>query len=74
MLACVCRPVASSFVKPPMIGAPQERPSVVTCEPKIGTATIVNQKVFGVDSFHVSCNDHSSFNGQSLIRTIFSFA
>ncbi len=44
MLACVCRPVASSFVKPPMIMAPQERP-VVTSEPKIGTATIVNQKV-----------------------------
>lgn len=46
MLSCVCRPVNSSLPKPPLAMAPQKRPSiVVTCEPRIATATIVTKKV-----------------------------
>lgn len=49
MLSCVCRPVAgTNFIKPPSMGAPQERQHVVTSEPKIGmakTMMIVKQKV-----------------------------
>ncbi|CAO1413349.1 unnamed protein product [Diamesa tonsa] len=51
MLSCVCRPVAgTNFIKPPSMGAPQERQHVVTSEPKIGmakTMMIVKQKVPG---------------------------
>lgn len=46
MLACVCRPVNSSLPKPPISSAPQKRPPiVVTCEPRIATATILKKKV-----------------------------
>lgn len=47
MLACVCRPVNSSLPKPPLSSMPQKRPQqiVVTCEPRIATATIVKKKV-----------------------------
>lgn len=46
MLSCVCRPVNSSLPKPPLAMAPQKRSSiVVTCEPRIATATIVTKKV-----------------------------
>lgn len=46
MLSCVCRPVNSSLPKPPLAMAPQKRPPiVVTCEPRIATATIVTKKV-----------------------------
>lgn len=67
MLSCVCRPVTGThFIKPPSMGAPQERQHVVTSEPKIGMAKtmIVKQKVvhnkclfnnfFLIMSFYVS--------------------
>lgn len=52
MLACVCRPVSSSLPKAPPLAScgakqsPQNRtPNVVTCEPRIATATILKRKV-----------------------------
>lgn len=44
MLACVCRPVTGSIAKPPSNLAPQKRPIVVTCEPRIAS-TALNKKV-----------------------------
>lgn len=45
MLACVCRPVTGSLTKPPSNLAPQKRPIVVTCEPRITSTASVNKKV-----------------------------
>jgi hypothetical protein len=44
MLSCVCRPVNGSFTKAGLhVTAPQDQSIVVTCEPKIGTATILKK-------------------------------
>lgn len=63
MLSCVCRPVNSSLPKPPLAMAPQKRPSiVVTCEPRIATATIVTKKVnLRFKSTNILCSNCTNF-------------